>query len=113
MASTIYDALLKTDEEKFTYLKRKEERKQQKHNEINEDMAFFHSILPHVKGLDAKKRMKFRISVLQLLDSEISDTTTNNYCYLINSTNFLTSNVESQFKPQETYSYKKLIPNNL
>ncbi|XP_028128185.1 uncharacterized protein LOC114324524 isoform X2 [Diabrotica virgifera virgifera] len=50
-------------------------KKLKKDTEIDEDEAFFKSILPHVKALTPKEKIKFRINVMQLLDNELPSTT--------------------------------------
>lgn len=66
------EALLKAEQEKIAYLKRKEEnRGKRAERELDEDEAFFKSILPHVRAMNPKQKMRFRIQVLQLVDNEI------------------------------------------
>lgn len=58
---------MKPEQEKLKYLKRKEENRkkreatleEKKEKKVDEDDAFFQSILPHVRGLDAKQKMNF------------------------------------------------------
>lgn len=70
------ESLIRVEEEKMEYLKRKEEYRQKRQEmvqenlsrkEIDEDESFFDSILPHIKKLDASSKIQFRISVLQLV----------------------------------------------
>lgn len=69
---TVGEALLKAEEEKIAYLKRKEENRNKKEEKVmDEDEAFFKSILPHVKAFSPKQKIRFRIQVMQLLDNEI------------------------------------------
>lgn len=73
----IAEALLKAEQEKIDYLKRKEEkraRREEMYEErvMDEDMAFFNSILPHVKRLSPKSKIKFRIDVLKLIENELT-----------------------------------------
>nr|CAH7769435.1 unnamed protein product [Callosobruchus chinensis] len=66
------EALLMAEQEKIAYLKRKEEiRSKREEKELDEDEAFFKSILPYVKAMHPKQKLRFRIQVLQLVDSEV------------------------------------------
>lgn len=75
------ESLIRVEEEKIGYLKRKEESRQKRqkmaeenarNKEIDEDESFFNSILPHVKTFDSRAKMKFRIGVLQLVEKFLS-----------------------------------------
>ncbi|VEN49716.1 unnamed protein product, partial [Callosobruchus maculatus] len=71
-ADAVGEALLKAEEEKIAYLKRKEEiRSKREEKELDDDEAFFKSILPYVKAMHPKQKLRFRIQVLQLINSEI------------------------------------------
>ncbi|CAG9839432.1 unnamed protein product [Diabrotica balteata] len=75
---SIGDTFIKAETEKFEYLGRKEEDGQKRNileeeralqrQMVDEDEAFFNSILPHVRALDPKTKINFRINVLQLLN---------------------------------------------
>nr|CAI5845005.1 unnamed protein product [Callosobruchus analis] len=66
------EALLMAEQEKIAYLKRKEEiRSKREEKELDEDEAFFKSILPYVKAMHPKQKLRFRIQDLQLVDSEV------------------------------------------
>ncbi|KAK9712504.1 Alcohol dehydrogenase transcription factor Myb/SANT-like [Popillia japonica] len=77
---SIGEALLKAEHENLEYLRQKEhDRLIRKDKETDEDVAFFNSILPHVRVLNVffqqKEKMGFRIRVMQLLE-ETKDTST-------------------------------------
>nr|CAH7729414.1 unnamed protein product [Callosobruchus chinensis] len=66
------EALPMAEQEKIAYLKRKEEiRSKREEKELDEDEAFFKSILPYVKVMHPKQKLRFRIQFLQLVDSEV------------------------------------------
>ncbi|XP_072387110.1 uncharacterized protein [Diabrotica undecimpunctata] len=75
---SIGDPFITTETEQLEYLRRKEEDRQKREileeerasqrQMVDEDEAFFNSILPHVRTLDPKTKINFRINVLQLLN---------------------------------------------
>lgn len=70
---SIGEALLKAEHEKLEYLRQKEhDRLIRKDKETDEDVAFFNSILPHVRVLNVKEKMGFRIRVMQLLEETMA-----------------------------------------
>lgn len=76
-ADSVGEALLKVEEEKVAYLKRKEQnRNKRDETELDEDEAFFKSILPHVRAMHPRQKFRFRIKVLEFLEKEISTPST-------------------------------------
>ncbi|XP_031337842.1 transcription factor Adf-1-like [Photinus pyralis] len=76
----IGEALIIAEREKIEYLKRREENRKSKEamielnsvrKELDEDESFFKSILPHVRQFSPKRKMQFRIKVLQLVHDSI------------------------------------------
>lgn len=64
----IAEELLQTEKEKLAYLKEKEaSRKRARDEPVDEDVAFFNSLLPHVQALQPHEKIAFRIKILQYL----------------------------------------------
>ncbi|XP_031358174.1 uncharacterized protein LOC116181869 [Photinus pyralis] len=69
ITDTIGEGLLKAEQEKIAYLKKREENRFKK--EMDEDESFFNSLLPYVRVFNPRQKIKFRIAVMKLLEEEI------------------------------------------
>lgn len=71
---TVACALLKAEQEKLEYLKRKEENRIARRQEpVDEDMAFFTSLLPHIRILSPRKKMRIRVQMMQLVEAAMDN----------------------------------------
>lgn len=73
MVDPVEQALMTAEHQRMNALRVKEYEKRNFWLMNDEDVTFFNSVLPHVRALSARQKLRFRIHVLQILDEGVPD----------------------------------------